>query len=651
MVMFLMKLFQVKVLNIRLSLYKLIFTFSLLYSPYTIAQNVKTESEMMLLINQTYNRETDSPNDSLKNIEPLLKVIDDNHWQQAKIEALLLKAELLSYLNKLKSTDAILQYISKNLSHHIDLNRSIRMNLLHIETLNNDVQVEDILNFHTLLLKQAQDVDVPVLKAKIYLSIGASLQLLGLYDGAIEQLTKGYQIYQKIHNRYGEIDALNSLANVYTELQDYEVAINYHSEAYRFVQENNNFYGMSILEYNIGGNYLKIERYTEAMNYFNRAKVSGSKASFVAIGAFSNHRLAEIYIREEEWQSAIELLLQAEQFYIETNDKIYQFDVINSIIKAYTGLTDFSNAQNYLIKSEVLLTQLGLPKRQIRHNDVAAKLAYAMKNYRSAFDIMEKNIALTEQKYAKQQEQEVNKLKIKFDTELIESQNVALLKNNKLNTAIISEQKNKMRVWGIVAVLASFLIFSIALALKYKVRDRNRFKQLAMTDPLTESPNRRAVLEFAAEKFKHAQLNSEFKLALGIIDLDRFKQLNDTYGHDVGDSVLKHFAATSRDVMLRSDKFGRFGGEEWLFIFCNPTESHIQHIFERIHKNINALTINGIPENYDITFSMGTAFYDPNVDENLREFISRADKMMYQAKQNGRNRLVMNRDNKSETLS
>lgn len=619
----------------------LLFIYTSVFSQSSVAQKITTESEMILLITSIHNEETDSPNDSFNEIAPLLEIIESNNWSRAKLEALVLKSELLIYLNKLNDAEDILQEISRTFSLEINLNISIRINLVRLEILNNNVQTEKILNLHNTLLNQLRNTDNLVMRAKIHLSIGASLYMLDLYDGAIEQLTKGYQIYQTGNNQYGMVDALNSLANVYTELQDYEVAINYHFEALNFMQENNNYYAMAILEYNIAGNYLKMLRYPEAITHYNKAKTSGEKADFDAIGAFANHRLADIYLKEEKWQFAVELLLEAEDFYLKTDDKIFQFDAINAIIKAYTGLSDFINAEKYLTKSAELLIQLDLPKRQIMHNNVAAKFAYATHDYRLAFDILEKNLALTEINHVKQQEQEAQKLKIRFDTELIENRNASLLENGKLDTAIIAEQKKMMKIWVIVFLLAVLLIISITWALRSKVKDRDRFEQLAMTDPLTESPNRRAILEFAAQEFEKTQLNTEYKLVIGIVDLDKFKHFNDVYGHDVGDLVLQNFASASKRFLTKEDRFGRFGGEEWLFIFCNPPEGHISSIFKDIRTALSTKLIKGIPKDYDITFSMGTAQFDSAVDVNLRGLISRADQAMYRAKEQGRNRLVM----------
>ncbi|MBO1254370.1 diguanylate cyclase [Alteromonas sp. 5E99-2] len=595
---------------------------------------------MISTISSLHSEETDSPVDSLSSLEPLLESIEDNHWDLARIEGLVLKAELLLYLNEVKTAEEVLQKIKLLANNNIPETTSIRINLLHLELLNNEAKVMEILNLHKTLYQQISTSDDSFIKAKVYLSIGASLYLLELFDGAIEELTKGYEIYKLDGNQFGMIDALNSLASVYTELKDYKLALEYHNEAYDYVIDKGNTYAQSILEYNIAGNYAKLEDYSNAIEFYTKAKTSGESADFAAISFFSEHRTASIYLIQEMWEEAVSLLLRVEQYYAKTNDNIFQFDAINDIVKAYIGMSDLDSATTYLLKSKALLTELHTPRRQIMHNTVAASLAYKKGEYKSGFEVLNKNIELIEQQFEEQQKQNAQKLKVRFDTELIESRNTALIESRKLDAIIISKQQNMMKAWFLIFCLGVLLVLTIFWALHNKEKQRELFERLAMTDPLTEAPNRRAILAFADQQITKTELNPKHNFFVGIADLDKFKQFNDTYGHDAGDFILRLFAKACKKTMKKGDEFGRFGGEEWLFVFCNSTESEIETVFENIKTYLGKQVVQGVPDSYDITFSMGVAKFDANSGNSLRDVINCADAMMYKAKTTGRNKLI-----------
>ncbi len=127
-------------------------------------------------------------------------------------------------------------------------------------------------------------------------------------------------------------------------------------------------------------------------------------------------------------------------------------------------------------------------------------------------------------------------------------------------------------------------------------------------------------------------------LAVIMLDIDRFKLINDRFGHPAGDEVLITIAAVLRGTLRESDGCGRYGGEEFLLILPESDSENACFLAERTRKNIEALKIAEIDE-ISITASFGVAVFDPDYpDENL---ISLADKALYEAKKAGRNRVVL----------
>ena len=164
-------------------------------------------------------------------------------------------------------------------------------------------------------------------------------------------------------------------------------------------------------------------------------------------------------------------------------------------------------------------------------------------------------------------------------------------------------------------------------------------KKLATRDGLTGLINRQHFLELLEKELMRAKRYSN-PLSLLMLDIDHFKKLNDTHGHTAGDKGLEKVASMCADSLRSIDICGRYGGEE--FIVMLP-ESNIQSALEtagRLRKNIEELKIPWKSTELSVTVSIGCAEYDSKRKDTVESLIERADKRLYQAKEEGRNRVV-----------
>ena len=161
----------------------------------------------------------------------------------------------------------------------------------------------------------------------------------------------------------------------------------------------------------------------------------------------------------------------------------------------------------------------------------------------------------------------------------------------------------------------------------------------ANIDTLTGIPNRRAIFK-ALEK--NVMLCSQYEQPLGVmmIDLDHFKSINDGFGHDGGDIVLKEASARMQDCIRTSDMIGRFGGEEFLAIIPNGTVEELQNIAERIRSSLESSPVCTDDFVIPVTCSIGVAVMLDYEKESIEDIIQRADKALYVAKEMGRNRVI-----------
>jgi len=158
----------------------------------------------------------------------------------------------------------------------------------------------------------------------------------------------------------------------------------------------------------------------------------------------------------------------------------------------------------------------------------------------------------------------------------------------------------------------------------------------ATHDALTGILNRRAIMERLAVEMARAYRDSEH-LCLALVDLDHFKEINDTYGHDAGDTVLCETASRMSSVLRPYDSIGRYGGEEFLVVFPKCDVASAVAIAERIRRSISGATVSVQTEEILVTASIGIA--EVRRSMNAHAVIREADNALFRAKKKGRDRV------------
>lgn len=169
--------------------------------------------------------------------------------------------------------------------------------------------------------------------------------------------------------------------------------------------------------------------------------------------------------------------------------------------------------------------------------------------------------------------------------------------------------------------------------------ENRKLKEMLITDPLTMISNRR-YLEFHLENLRNESL--EFKTTFGLLffDIDYFKNINDTYGHDIGDEVLKLTARTISSNIRGEDKIGRWGGEEFLVIIRTENTKSLNKIANKLRLLVsNSAYKHQLGKEIKVTVSIGGTLFTG--DETVPELIKKADSNMYLSKANGRNRVTI----------
>ncbi|GIU52429.1 MULTISPECIES: sensor domain-containing diguanylate cyclase [Shewanella] len=203
---------------------------------------------------------------------------------------------------------------------------------------------------------------------------------------------------------------------------------------------------------------------------------------------------------------------------------------------------------------------------------------------------------------------------------------------------VLAEKKLLTTFWvniglSLVVTFGILLIANMTLG-KYQ----RKLEMMASTDKLTGAANRQAFEEYFTRSISRAVVES-IPMAVLILDIDHFKQVNDKYGHNIGDLVIQSAANVLKLHLSNADLLCRWGGEEFLILLPNNNASQAHDLADKIRESVAAKNIKVNGSDINITISCGVAEYRKT--ETPEELINRADIALYQAKEQGRNQVVL----------
>ncbi|HSL46108.1 MAG TPA: GGDEF domain-containing protein [Anaerolineales bacterium] len=191
----------------------------------------------------------------------------------------------------------------------------------------------------------------------------------------------------------------------------------------------------------------------------------------------------------------------------------------------------------------------------------------------------------------------------------------------------------------IIAPLMSVQMLRLLLQLD---EAEQRLQILSYTDDLTQVYNRRYFMQYIDKEFRRAQRYGE-TFSIAILDLDNFKEINDTWGHHMGDEVLRALPSVFRVCVRNSDICARYGGDEFVFLFPKADRQQSEAWARRIYKTFAQTTLDIESLKIRPLFSMGIAVFHSTMG-NFDDMLKQADEALYQAKRMGGNQFILNRE-------
>lgn len=346
-------------------------------------------------------------------------------------------------------------------------------------------------------------------------------------------------------------------------------------------------------------------------------------------------------ILEQVADKEVPTLVFTEKITSEFREKVMTFNVLDYLVKSTSYFFDD------LVRLIERLRQNVITQLLVVDNCETTRLVFS--NMLEFYGFQVEQAESAEEALTLLKQPGMNIKMLLMDTELEDMEGLEFLKEvrslHSLNqTAVMAMSYNEDPIWPaqylklgandfirmpfIQEELLSRIYQCLGFLERYEV-----MQHTATTDFLTGLPNRRHFFENSRQLFANA-VRGNIKLTTIMVDIDFFKKINDTHGHNAGDYVLSKVSKTLKRSIRKSDLIGRLGGEEFCIVATNVKEDYLDAFLDRLRKSIEDLSVTMNGESIPVTISLGAAY---GIANGLEETISIADEKLYEAKEAGRN--------------
>jgi diguanylate cyclase (GGDEF)-like protein len=497
---------------------------------------------------------------------------------------------------------------------------------------------------------EAERLDDEKLLASALVLRGQLAYYSGAFTSALEDLDRAYRLEVELGRDSQQRHALNAIANVYADARvgAYDRAIEYYRQLLAAHQARGDVRNQATTHFNLASTYERKGDLDAALAELEKSLALDRARNDPTEVAFDLRAAASVMVKLGRAAEALPGLDQAVARFTETRDleSLAQARLTRGIARRATGdldlaLSDLDAAAAHFRQAE---NDRFLEKvEEERAEALAAKGDFAAAySARSAEAMLERRLAEVTR------DEHTSRLRVQFDSDKKEAENRALARENELRGQALRDAERIRNLQRVVIALAAVLLVLLAALVVRQILHARRLRILAMTDELTRLSNRRAFFELAREKLAASQ-RSGIPLALLALDIDHFKRINDTHGHETGDRVLQRVANAARAAVRKGDAVGRTGGEEFLALLPDAGPDEAGEIAERLRAAVAAIDVSDLAPDLRVTVSVGLAARRPN-ETAIDALARRADEALYRAKERGRNRVERLEDRAPEPI-
>jgi diguanylate cyclase (GGDEF)-like protein len=473
---------------------------------------------------------------------------------------------------------------------------------------------------------------------------GEMFSYRGQFTAAIDDLQQAYTMNVALKRESKQRYALNAIANLYADRRvgAYDRAIEYYRQLLAAHQKRGSLRDMATARFNIAATLETKGELQAALDEYQRAlKLEQERKDPDAV-ADVQRPLGVVLGKLGRLDEGLAMLDAALARFRQTDEEsAAQTQLARGVVLRKLGRTREALAELDAARSQFIRTK---SDRFLERTEEERALALAaLGDFRGALHARTSQLDLRQKLAEQSRDEHVSRLRVQFETEKKERENAVLLRENQLrqreNTILSRENAFRARALDDAARIRRLQAIAIALGgivigvLVYLVvrhlTTARRMRDLALTDELTKLPNRRHLLAFADEQLRAARAGGK-PFSMLALDIDHFKRINDTRGHDAGDVVLRTVAQTCQAALRQHDRIGRTGGEEFLVVLPETDARNAADIAERLRVAVEAT---------GVTISIGVTEW--TAADDFTALARRADDCLYRAKEQGRNRVEL----------
>jgi diguanylate cyclase len=473
------------------------------------------------------------------------------------------------------------------------------------------------------LLRICEEVGDRVGQADALNNVGIVYVNLDDHAAALEYHMRSLRIAREIAYAGGEVRTLTNLGSVAFELGRYEEALTYLEESLAKREEGRDPHTYGITLINVGRCFQRLGRADEALEVLDRARQLLAGIDHSLGVAYALDSMAAVELDRAEPRAALEMLQASLAIKGQADDRKGQAATLLEIAQGHRQLGDDAAATAALTNALGHATEVGARSEVYRAHLRLSEIAEERGDLRTALQHFKTFNRVKDELFNEDSDIKLRALRVGFEVEQAHKEGeIYRLKNVELAHA-----NHELEV----------LARSLREADAQKSRLLRQVERQAREDALTGLSNRRHFDREIGETFPlYRRRKLPFSVAL--CDIDNFKSVNDTFGHAVGDRVLKAVGRLLRVSIREQDLVARYGGEEFIVMLPDATAGTARGICERIRRGVEEFAWGSIAPGLAVTLSFGVAT-DPSVVHHER-LISVADGLLYEAKAAGKNRVV-----------
>jgi diguanylate cyclase (GGDEF)-like protein len=460
----------------------------------------------------------------------------------------------------------------------------------------------------------------------------------GEMGAALTDLTESHALYVRLGEKGRQRHTLNDIANLYADRRvgEYDKAIEYYRQVLASHEAEGNQGGISTAYFNLGTTLDTKGDHAAALPYFRRSLEIERQRGDAAEVAAVERAMGGALVRAGRPAEALRRLDAAFAYYVRAGDvegvartRLSRGVALRAVGRPAEALPELETARVHFdsTRNTRFLETL--------HGERALALA-ATGDWRRAYQArgtqMRMQAALAEQL----KQEHTSRLRVQFDTERKEAENRALVRENGLRGQALAAAARVRRLQTVVIALSAGIMLVLAVLIGRTVANARLLRTMALTDELTKLPNRRHLFAVADARLGDAGRKGE-PVSILALDVDHFKRINDTFGHDVGDTVLRRVAQACRGALRHDDSIGRTGGEEFVVVLPHADAERALEVAERLRAAVEALDWADVDPALRVTVSVGVA--QRAGADDFAALSKRADDSLYRAKHAGRNRV------------